>query len=115
MLVSATVLSVGLAGILVSNVAARNLTRTSQETRLAMHALQQGAESMLLLEPADLVAANPEGVALAIGDFGLVGLQVVPTYPGYAAGDTAVEIRLTATWTTFDRRARTLWIETGDS
>ena len=114
-LVSATVLSVGLGGIVVASVAAHNLTRTSQETRLATLALQQTIEPMLWFEPADLVANNPAGTAIALQDFGLEGLTIMPDYPGYAAGDSAVEITLTATWTTFDRRVRTLSIASGDS
>lgn len=114
-LVAVVVLSVAILGSVGAQVSARKLLRTSLETDAAITALESAAEVLLLEPRARVPDVHPEGVALVVGEFGLADLAVVPTYPNRVAGapqPPALEIRLTATWTTFDRGRRTLSLAT---
>jgi len=111
-MIAVTVLAIAVSGTLATHVAARNLTRSAFETEAAITALQAGMEQVLLNARDDIPAAFPDGTPLNVGDFGLEGLTVVPTYPNLGAGPTppSLEIRLRATWTTFDQGQRFLEI-----
>ena len=115
LLIAATVLCVGIAGILMTNTAARALLRTSEETRGATLAAQEALEAMDLLRTDEIVATFPGGAAVPTTEFGLRDLAVVPTYPDYVVGDGTVYVLLTVTWTAFDGGERTLTFETVES
>src|SRR5262245_35815270 len=112
LMVAITLLLVATSGTLLANVAARNLTRTSRETRAATLAAAAALEGMLVEPLAELVAQHPEGKLLAVGEFGLRDMQVVPAYPDYVAGAELLRIQLTVSWTTFEGAARTMVFET---
>ena len=115
-MVATTLLLVATSGTLLANVAARNLMRTSRETRAATLAASAALEGMLLAPAPELVARHPEGTPLVIGelvgDVGLRDLLVTPAYPGHAAGDELLRIALSVSWTTFEGSNRTMVFET---
>src|SRR5262245_51415550 len=108
LMVAITLLMVATSGTLIANVAARNLTRTSRETRAATLAAAAAMEGMLLVPPQEALAQHPAGNKIDVGDFGLRDLSVVPSYPDYVAGDELLRIELSVSWTTFDGDSRTM-------
>lgn len=111
-LIAATVLMAGVCGTLITNVASWNLTRTAEETKLVTIALSEAVERLRLLEPEEVTTTFPESAPLPDLDAALTELAIVPTYPGYAAGDGAITIQLRATWRTFDGQTRTVQFTT---
>lgn len=111
-MVALTLLLVATSGTLLANVAARNLMRTSRETRAATLAAAASLEGMLLVPPAEIVARFPAGTALPVGDFGLRDLSAVPAYPGHDPGDQLLTIEVAVSWTTFEGSSRTMVFET---
>lgn len=111
-MVATTLLLVATSGTLLANVAARNLNRTSRETRAATLAAAAALDGLLLVPADEAVLQHPAGQALVVGDFGLRDLGVVPAYPGHVAGDELLRIELSVSWTTFEGGTRTMVFET---
>ena len=113
-MIAATVLLIATGGTLITHLSSRNLIRTAQETDAATTALRSGMEEILISAREDIPTAFPTGQALALEDFGLEGLQVVPSYPNFGGATipVALEIQLEATWTTFDRGQRSIQVTT---
>ncbi|MEX1023704.1 MAG: hypothetical protein WD226_01385 [Planctomycetota bacterium] len=111
LLVAATFLTIGLVGSLMVHTAARGLRRTAVETREATVALGNVMEEMRALTRAQVLAQFPDGAAIPVDDTALRNLVLIPDFRGFAIGDQTLEIELTATWTAFNRRARSFSFE----
>lgn len=108
LLMAATFLTVGVAGTLVVHTAARRLTRTAAETRAVSVVLADVIEEMKLLTPDEIATDFPEGVPIDVGTSGLKDLAVVPDYGTFVAGQSTIDLSLTATWSTNNGGERSL-------
>ena len=68
-------------------------------------------EEMRSLTPAEVASLYPEGEAIDVEAKALRALSVIPNYGGFVVGDSVLEIELTARWTAYDERVRSLTFE----
>ena len=114
-MIAATVLVVSVGGSVISQMTARNLARTASETSLAVDEIHNAMEEILARPRALIVdpdGFSPEGVPVASYTNRVLDDEViVARYPGYVAGaplPDVLDVRVTISWTTFDRRQRSL-------
>ena len=112
LLIASTFLVVGITGTLVVNTAAHSLRRTAAETRAATAVLGNLIETMRPLSADDVAEDYAEGVEIAVEESILNEAVVVVDHNGFAAGDTSLELSLTASWITFSGSERSITFDT---
>lgn len=112
LMLSASVLLIGILAAYGTELSSLNLFKTSRETSTAAADLEAVMEQVLLLPHDSIPLTYPSGAAIAAyNNLHLSNETIVPTYP---AGTTAdpLEIRLTISWNDYAGRPRTMRIST---
>ena len=111
------VLLVAVLGALGSQLVSNDLMQNTRETDAATTDLQAAMEQVLLLAPAQIpIAGSDFQSGQPIADFERLHLKnerIIATYPGYTVGlpvPDPLQIVLTATWTDFRGRPRSMRI-----
>lgn len=95
-------------GAFSSEITSLNLARTARETQTISADLQAAMDRILIFTVPNIPLNFPEGQNIADFDnLHLSNESIVPTYPGGIAADP-LTIRVTATWSDFAGRNRTL-------
>lgn len=121
LMIAITVMLVGVAAAFGGQVGTQSVIRQGRETQLALTQLEVVAEAVIAQVPQDLpespIYAHGQPVPLPT-EVPLRDLQVVCTYPDFVAGQPVpnpLDVVVTATWTDFEGRVRTLDLATAVS
>ncbi len=111
-----TILVIGVMGAFTTQLGSLGVITTGQETSKATMELQAAMESVLVVDPDDVVDIFPPGQPIpAFADRNLRNETMVPTYPNYAGVGpipSTLDVRLTVTWDDFEGRGRSLRLNT---
>ena len=117
LMIAIGVLLVAVLGTFSSHLVSQNLVSTTRETDAATTDLQAAMEQILLRSPDQIpIVGSPfraNQPIVAFNNLHLRNEQLVPSYPGYAGGAAVpdpLQIVLTATWTDFKGRPRSMRI-----
>lgn len=117
-MVALSIASIVILGVSLTQAAAVELNRSSDETNIAVADLRTAIEEILTLALEDIPDVGgpfaPGVPVAAFNDRNLDGERLVVTYPNFVGGDVPdpLEIQVTVTWEDFAGRTRSISMAT---